>query len=378
LDPSEVEAILRKINTAAPEVTRLEVIGQSLNGAPIYGLLMSTTPNIEDVRYFSKPSMIVDGLHHAREVVTPEISIDFAMKVLEAAYSQNERAIDILETWNIWIVPMLNVDGSKIVWSEDSYWRKNARGSGNRVFGVDINRNYGYRFSDCNGSSGRKGSQTYRGDHAESEPETKALINLANQVLPAAYISYHSFSELILFPYGCNKSLTGEDGLHRSVSQEMSRQLPTDSGKGFYKPGAPWEILYGVDGDSMSHMHANYGAFSITLEIGTAFQPPYSQRDEIVNKNVTSLIWLTEKLSNSLFSLQVRGGNFFAATKYRVEILPIERKQGEAPLHTNSAGYFHKVLSPGNYVVRVTSPDGRIVEKKLTMTNGPKSMTINL
>ncbi len=378
LDPTEVESILKKINEAAPEVTRLEVIGQSLAGEPIYGLLLSTTPNIQNPKYYSKPSMIVDGLHHAREIVTPEVSIEFAMKVLEAAYAQNERAIDILETWNIWIVPMLNVDGSRIVWSEDSYWRKNARGSGGNVFGVDINRNYGYRFNECNGSSGRKGSQTYRGEHAQSEPETIALINLADRILPAAYISYHSFSELILFPYGCNKSLTGEDGLHRSVSQEMSQHLPTDSGRGQYKPGAPWEILYGVDGDSMSHMHASYGAFAITLEIGTAFQPPYSKRDEIVNKNVNSLIWLTEKLSQSLFSLQVVSGNSFAAVQYGVEILPIRRDQGEAPLRTNSAGYFHKVLSPGDYVIRVTSPDGRVVERKLSMTNVPKSMTISL
>ena len=378
LNPKEVEAILTQIASSAPELTQLNVIGTSINGQPIYGLLLSTTPDINNPKYYEKPSAIIDGLHHAREIITPEISIQFAWSLLAAAYAENQYAIELLKRWTFWIVPMLNVDGSNIVWSENSYWRKNARADGGRVFGVDMNRNYNYQFSNCNGSSGRKGSQTYRGAGPASEPEVQALVGLAERVRPSAYISYHSFSELVLIPYGCNRSKTGEQEMLKDLAQRFSRQLPTENGRGFYKPGAPWEILYGVDGDSMSHMFANYGAVSITLEVGTEFHPPYSKRDQLVNLHTNALLWLFEDMTQNMFSLTVANGFGLVNEPIMVEVLPIRHTQGEKPFITNQMGAFHKVLYPGKYIIRVTTQDGRKAERELVMRGQPQKMTISL
>ena len=81
---------------------------------------------------------------------------------------------------------MLNVDGNNIVWTTDNMWRKNARGQGNNVYGVDLNRNYSYAWNSCNGSSGSTSSETYRGASAASEPETQALMKLGLMTVPTA------------------------------------------------------------------------------------------------------------------------------------------------------------------------------------------------
>ncbi len=378
LNPKEVEAILTQIANSAPELTQLNVIGKSFLGEPIYGLLLSTTPDVNNPSYHTKPSILIDGLHHAREVITPEISIQFAWSLLAAAYAENEFAIELIKRWNVWIVPMLNVDGSNIVWSKNSYWRKNARANGSRTFGVDVNRNYNYQFGKCRGSSGMKSSQTYRGEGPASEPETQALIGLAEAIKPAAYISYHSFSELVLIPYGCTGSKTGEHETLTNLAKEFALQLPTENGRGHYKAGTAWEILYGVDGDSMSHMFANYGAVSITLEVGTEFHPPYSKRDNLVNTHTNALLWLFEKMSSNMFTLYIDNQFGFVNEPALIEVLPIEHTQGERPFATNRGNYFHKVLMPGEYLIRVVTRDGRKAEKRLTMTGRPQSMTISL
>lgn len=53
------------------------------------------------------------------------------------------------------------------------------------------------------GSSGNPCSETYRGPHANSEPEVKAIVDFVKshgQI--KAFISIHSYSQLLLYPYG--------------------------------------------------------------------------------------------------------------------------------------------------------------------------------
>ena len=91
--------------------------------------------------------------------MTPEVVLDVGVSTLATLSRGSQRAVDLFSRWNIWIVPMLNVDGSNIVWSKDNYWRKNARSQGSRVFGVDINRNYSFTWNKCNGSSNFNSAQ---------------------------------------------------------------------------------------------------------------------------------------------------------------------------------------------------------------------------
>ena len=180
LTPVKVEQKLKDLAARYPKNTRLEQIGTSLEGRAIWALLISTTPNLKSAQYYEKPSVIFDGMHHAREIMTPEVVMDVADVLLNPLLRRNKEASILLDSWNVWIVPMLNVDGNNIVWSKDNWWRKNARGQGNRVFGVDINRNYPFKWNSCSGSSGSPGAQDYRGSAAGSEPETQALMKLAS------------------------------------------------------------------------------------------------------------------------------------------------------------------------------------------------------
>jgi carboxypeptidase T len=268
--PADVERIVKELASNHPSKARLEGIGRSLEGREIWALVVGT----------GKTAVLVDAMHHAREVMTPEVALDMAEQlVTESKYAS------LLQRVTVHIVPMVNPDGNEIVWTRNSMHRKNARGG----YGVDINRNYPTDFNRCNGSSGNRGSDTYRGTGPASEPETKALIDYATKVRPAFNLSYHSFSEIVIYPFGCSpKRIPSKDRPYiEGVGAKLASLLVRDSGRGSYRAGTAYELLYNVDGGSLDHMYQAFGTVSFVVEVNgsqAGFQPPYSMRDVTVQR----------------------------------------------------------------------------------------------
>ncbi|OYD14027.1 hypothetical protein CH330_09475 [candidate division WOR-3 bacterium JGI_Cruoil_03_51_56] len=60
--------------------------------------------------------------------------------------------------------------------------------------GVDLNRNYGYKWGYNNqGSSNRPGSETYRGPSRFSEPATQIIRDLMNTHKIRTCLDYHTY-----------------------------------------------------------------------------------------------------------------------------------------------------------------------------------------
>lgn len=376
LNPAKIEQKLQELHDQFPDRTRMEKLGTSAEGRTIWGLLISTTPDTQDSQYFSKPTILIDGLHHAREIMTPEVVMDVAETFLRAPTALHT---DLLNRWNIWLIPMVNVDGSNLVWTKNAWWRKNVRTKQNTISGVDVNRNYPYKWAACNGSSGAEFSDIYHGASAGSEAETKALVQLAQTTRPTAYLSYHSYSEFVLYPYGCTRDLTGEAQLHEKIGQELADLLPSDAGDGsHYTPGAPWQILYGVDGDSMSYMYAEFGATSFSFEINQEFQPEYSLRQPTVEKHRKAWTYFLNRIDQNLLTLNVVDAHSGKPVQATIQISTISQVKGEKPFQTNSTGHFFKVLDPGTYSLHLQTEDGRQKDFTIQMAGKPVLETITL
>lgn len=373
LNPEKVEAQLKALNAQFPDLTRLEQIGVSREGRAIWALLISSTPDRRDARSLEKPSVIFDGMHHAREVMTSEIVMDIGVTLLGAARRRVPAATSYIERWNIWIVPMLNVDGNNMVWTRDTWWRKNALAEQGRVYGVDINRNYPYGWNGCRGSSGSRTAQDYRGAAGASEPETQALMRLGQLARPAASMSYHSYGELVLYPFGCNGRFSGESALIDRIGKELAAVLPSENGRGTYTPGTAWQVLYSVDGDSMSYMHAEFGALAYTLEVNQEFQPPYAKREPTLQKQRVGWQFFLHRLEKNMLAIKVIDGRTNAPALAQIEINTIAHKFGEKGFQTNQGGNFFKVLDPGSYQLRITLADGRSTTTGIDMNGAPQA-----
>lgn len=82
-------------------------------------------------------------------------------------------------------------------------WRKTRVPYNMFCFGADPNRNWAY-FWNSGGASALPCSETFRGPSAFSEPSTSSLSEFIGTIAHrlVAYISFHSFSQMLLIPYG--------------------------------------------------------------------------------------------------------------------------------------------------------------------------------
>ena len=181
-------------------------MGFSREGRAILAVKISDEPDIDDP---AEPAVLFMSLHHAREHLTVEMALEI-IRLFTEGYGHDPVLTNLVNTREIWVLPNINPDGGEydIETGVYRYWRKNRRFNGldslgNSIFGVDLNRNYGYRWSLEPGSSGTPSDETYRGPAAFSEPETLAVRDfvLAHPDITAA-ITFHTYAELILYPYG--------------------------------------------------------------------------------------------------------------------------------------------------------------------------------
>src|SRR5690606_24982078 len=134
------------------------------------GIRLSSAP-----KHDSLPTSLLLGCHHAREHLSVEVPLK-AAQYLARNYATNPRIKELLDTREVWIVPMINPDGAEYDIATGRYrmWRKNRRDNGDGTYGVDLNRNYATGWGGP-GSSASPKSDVYHGPGAFSEPETRAV-----------------------------------------------------------------------------------------------------------------------------------------------------------------------------------------------------------
>jgi carboxypeptidase T len=194
-----------------------------------------------------------------------------------------------------WLVFNVNPDGSEYDIATGSYrsWRKNRQpNSGSSAVGTDLNRNWSYQWGCCGGSSGSPSSSTYRGASAFSAPETQRVRDFVNgrvvsgrQQIRVA-IDFHTYSELILWPYGYtfNNTAPGLTADDRASFATMGQNMANTNG---YTPEQASD-LYIADGTMPDWAWGVYRIFAYTFEMyprssSPGFYPP----DEIIGRETS-------------------------------------------------------------------------------------------
>ena len=139
---------------------------------------------------------------HAREYAPPELVRRFLLDLLEQVknhdngnnVNDNVSTMSWLQHTQIHWIPYANVDGRIVAETTQPWRRKNMNGNWNDdsdacssdAWGVDLNRNYPFAFGRSDGSSVQACSPFARGDEPQSEPETQAVMEYADQILDAS------------------------------------------------------------------------------------------------------------------------------------------------------------------------------------------------
>lgn len=288
---AELTAEVNKLATDHPSLVRTSVIGTSYEGRNIMAIKISDNPASDE----AEPEVLFTHHQHAREHLTVEMAV-YLMNLLTDNYGTDSRITNLVNTREIWILPDLNPDGGEYDIASGSYrsWRKNRQpNSGSTAIGTDLNRNWAYRWGCCGGSSTSKSSETYRGSAAESAPEVKAVADFVRsravggvQQIKAA-IDFHTYSQLVLWPYGYTYADTGP-GLtqdDRDAHAALGQNMASTNG---YTPEQASD-LYITDGTIDDWLWGSQKIFNYTFEMypssasGGGFYPP----DEVIARETS-------------------------------------------------------------------------------------------
>ncbi|MFQ5605647.1 MAG: M14 family metallopeptidase [bacterium] len=286
---AEIQSELQELQTAFPNLAKVVSLGQSLENRQIWAIKISDNVAQEE----NEPEVLFIGGHHAREWIAIDVPFLLAKHLLEN-YSSDADIRNYVDNGQIWIIPLLNPDGHQYSVTTNRLWRKNRRNNGDGSFGVDLNRNYSYQWGGP-GSSGDTFSEIYRGPSAFSEPETKVVQDFASQHNFVALLSYHNFSQLILYPWGHTNSPAPDAGLLNALAQTMADSILDVHGKRYVPEQS--SDLYLASGDATDWLYGETRVPSYTIELRPAssipgFQLPESEIQPTFEENLPAALFL--------------------------------------------------------------------------------------
>ena len=378
--PDGVAALLHEYATRYPTLAAVRSVGTSGEGRDIWAIRITKDVGTHDPK---RPVILFNGAHHAREVMSVQVPLD-TIDTLLTGYGTDPKITHWVDSNEIWVLPMFNVDGSNRVFTTDQLWRKNtdgcpASGTCASGTGVDINRNYPYGWASCDGSSTSTSADDYHGPSAGSEAETKTMMGFVTQIRPVFDISYHSYSELVLYPYGCDGQHVPSAALVADIGGKMAAKLPLDATPTrSYQAGSPWELLYSADGGDMDWMFHERSVLAYAIEVNgsrAGFHPAYSTwRD----KTVTKLRGAWELLLDRLDGSGVRGFVHDAGGAITDASVTVTSSSTNEARPANADGTFHVVTLPGTYHVTVAASGHTTFTQDVTVADTRVDLDITL
>jgi murein tripeptide amidase MpaA len=296
---------------------------------------------------------------HARELVNPDMLISLSIKLCQA-YTDGTgldfggtsfAATDIklvLDALDVYVIPVVNPDGREFVQSPSGMpmWRKNrALIPGSSCIGVDLNRNADFLWPFAIGqTSTQPCSDTFHGTSAFSEPEERNVRWMLDaHPTIRVVVDVHSYSELILYPWGDDTTQTSDttqnfhnpawDG-QRGFSGGYAEYMPSDDKQRFEQTAIrvqqaiqgvrgrtytaePGFQLYGTSGTNSDYAYSRHLAntsaakvYGFTIETGREFQPATAEASWVIKEGSAGVLRL---LLQSICAIDVIGSGLLGA-----------------------------------------------------------------
>jgi hypothetical protein len=247
----------------------------------------------------SKPGVLAYAQEHAREWVPPLVAIETAERLLRN-YALHGQTKQLLNNLDIWIAPSVNPDGGHYSFYDRSGQRRNmtrhcavngnydlnARGS----WGVDNNRNY-TEYSLFDGYSGASTSCTsdvFAGPSELSEPEDKNVDWLASRPNIKFSMNLHSSGNYFMWSPGsyatpgrisAPRPTLAEESFFWGASSQILTAIKRHRGLSVTpaRTGPISDVLYSAAGNSGDMLWYKYGIYAWNFEVGTSFQPNWTE-----------------------------------------------------------------------------------------------------
>ncbi|NXJ14892.1 CBPO Carboxypeptidase, partial [Odontophorus gujanensis] len=243
------------------ELVTQHYLGKTIENRTMYYLQISQPSDK------NKKIIWMDCGIHAREWISPAFCQWFVKEILQN-YESDPKIRKFLQNLDLYILPVLNIDGYIYSWDTARLWRKNRSLHMNGTcYGTDLNRNFNSSWGTV-GVSYNCSSEIFCGSGPESEPETRAVVQLIESKKSdiLCYLTIHSYGQYILTPYGSTTKPPSNNEELMHVAQTAAAALMEKYGTS-YEVGSTSLILYSNSGSSQDWAHMIGIPFSYTFEL---------------------------------------------------------------------------------------------------------------
>lgn len=238
-----------------------------------------------------KHKLLLSGAYHGLEYLTSAFLIKFLSNyTVKLVTDTNYFGYDMRSLYNnvtLYIVPMVNPDGVDIainglditnefhrrlismigIHSFNKVWQANARG-------VDINHNFNANWSMV---VDKPSPSKYGGEYAESEPETRAIVDFIRKEKFDMLLAFHSQGSEIYYDFD------GMTGVH---SLEIAKKMAQESGYAVRNPTGTAAF-----GGCKDWFIKEFGKEGFTVEIGQGTNPlPMSMLNDVYDDNAKIIL----------------------------------------------------------------------------------------
>ena len=294
---AEMTAYVKTVADAHSAIVHRFSIGQSYQGRQLWAVKVSDNVNVDE----NEPEVLFDGLHHAREHMSLEMTLQI-YNWLVNGYGKDSEVTRLVNSREIWIVFSVNPDGAEYDIANGKYhlWRKNRQPTPRPPYvGTDLNRNYDYHWGCCAGSSTNPANLMYRGPRPFSAPETRAMRDFINsrvvngrQQIRVA-ITFHTSGRLVMWPYGYTYANIPPDmtSLDQKTYVAMGKSMASRNG---YKPEQASD-LYISSGTTRDWEYGVHRIFAFTFELTVGWYPDDSSIGPETRRNRSAVMYLISK-----------------------------------------------------------------------------------
>jgi carboxypeptidase T len=298
----EMTTYLKTLESNNPDIMRLSSLGKTYEDRDIWlGKLSDNVSDTED-----EPEVLLMGAHHGNEKPSYEVLIYFIQHMIQNYSLKNtdndgdgkvnedpidgkdndqdkyidedpseERVREVINNTEIYLIPMLNPDGVEAGTRKNRAPNYGSFGFNKKItsYGVDLNRNYGHRWFFLfffpkfysGATSYGYNSSVYRGEKPFCEVETQAVKQLVNNRNFKLCLTYHTYGQLILYPWGYTRFPAKDKRTFESIGKDIKKINNYTLSQSVY--------LYPTIGDATDWLYGKRGVLSYTIELGTEFAP---------------------------------------------------------------------------------------------------------
>jgi carboxypeptidase T len=263
----EMTVLLHTLAANYSDIMSLTSIGKTYEGRDLWMVKLSDHVDEDE----DEPEVFFMGAHHGNEKPSYEVLIFFIQFIVDNYENGTGDVREAINNTELFIIPMVNPDGVEAGTRKNCAPNHGPFGLQKKVtsIGVDLNRNYGYRWflfflfpwRYYRTTSLTDRSNAYRGEYPFCENETQAIKSFIETHNITISLSYHSYGELVLYPWGYTKNPPKDKPVFVSIGENISKLDNYTLTQSIN--------LYPTIGDDCDWGYGYHGIFCYTIELGT-------------------------------------------------------------------------------------------------------------